>query len=116
MGGLCSELPFLKWLFLSRRILNSFLFRQHGVWSGGKMTVMDWGGGPVNQLWDSIDNTVADVSSKQYCQAGCWWLTTVILLLGVRDQKDYNWRPTWANSSWDPILKNPIPKKGWLKV
>jgi hypothetical protein len=37
---------------------------------------------------------------------------------GGRDQKDGGLKPTWANSSWNPISKNPS-KKGlveWLKV
>jgi hypothetical protein len=36
-----------------------------------------------------------------------------------RDQEDFSSKPAWANSLWDPILKNPSPKIGlveWLKV
>jgi hypothetical protein len=38
---------------------------------------------------------------------------------GGRNQEDHSSKPAWANSSWDPILKKPITKKGlveWLKV
>jgi hypothetical protein len=38
---------------------------------------------------------------------------------GGRDQEDRNSRPTWANSSQDPISKKTHHKKGlveWLKV
>jgi hypothetical protein len=31
---------------------------------------------------------------------------------GGREQEDLGWRPAWANSSRDPILKKPITKKG----
>jgi hypothetical protein len=30
-----------------------------------------------------------------------------------RDQEDHGLKPTCANSSGDPILKNPFRKKGW---
>jgi hypothetical protein len=30
---------------------------------------------------------------------------------GSRDQEDYGWKPAWANSSRDPILKIPITKR-----
>jgi hypothetical protein len=40
--------------------------------------------------------------------------------LGVRDQKDQGSKPVWANSSRDPISKNPTHTKRatleWLKV
>jgi hypothetical protein len=32
---------------------------------------------------------------------------------GGRDQEDRSWRPPWANSAQDPILKIPITKMGW---
>jgi hypothetical protein len=32
---------------------------------------------------------------------------------GGRDQEDHGSKPAWANSSQDPILKNPITKKEW---
>jgi hypothetical protein len=32
---------------------------------------------------------------------------------GGRDQEDHSLKPSWANSSWDPISKKPITKKGW---
>jgi hypothetical protein len=32
---------------------------------------------------------------------------------GGRDQEDDGSKPDRANSSQDPILKNPITKKGW---
>jgi hypothetical protein len=37
---------------------------------------------------------------------------------GDKDQEDYCLKPAWANSSRDPVLKNPITKKGlmeWLR-
>jgi hypothetical protein len=37
--------------------------------------------------------------------AGNQWLTPVILATVLM--------PGQANSSWDPILKNPLTKKGW---
>jgi hypothetical protein len=38
---------------------------------------------------------------------------------GGRDQEDYGWKPTWANSLRDPISKKTLHKKGlveWLRV
>jgi hypothetical protein len=40
---------------------------------------------------------------------------------GGRDQEDCSWKPTWANSSGEPSLKNHSQKKKvrlveWLKV
>jgi hypothetical protein len=32
---------------------------------------------------------------------------------GGRDQEDCGLRPAQPNSSWEPILKTPITKKGW---
>jgi hypothetical protein len=32
---------------------------------------------------------------------------------GGRDQEDHSSKPARANSSWDPISKLPITKKGW---
>jgi hypothetical protein len=32
---------------------------------------------------------------------------------GGRDQKDCDSKPTQASSSWDPIMKKTITKKGW---
>jgi hypothetical protein len=31
---------------------------------------------------------------------------------GGSDQEDHSQKPAWANSSRDPILKNPFTKKG----
>jgi hypothetical protein len=33
---------------------------------------------------------------------------------GGRDQEDHGSKLAKANSSWDPISKKPITKKGWL--
>jgi hypothetical protein len=30
-----------------------------------------------------------------------------------RDQEDHGWKPAWANSSRDPILKKPFTKQVW---
>jgi hypothetical protein len=38
---------------------------------------------------------------------------------GGRDQEDHGFKPTWVNSSGDPIEKKTITEKGlveWLKV
>jgi hypothetical protein len=32
---------------------------------------------------------------------------------GGRDREDQDLKPIWANSSQDPILKNPFTRKGW---
>jgi hypothetical protein len=36
---------------------------------------------------------------------------------GVRDQEDGGWKPAWANSSQDPVSKNPAQKElvEWIK-
>jgi hypothetical protein len=48
------------------------------------------------------------------------WLTSVILATwGGRDQEGQGLKPTWANSSRDPISKKNHHKTGlveWLKV
>jgi hypothetical protein len=52
--------------------------------------------------------------------AGCWWLTPVILATQEAEIRRIVVRSQpWANSSQDPISKNPNTKKGlveWLKV
>jgi hypothetical protein len=49
----------------------------------------------------------------------CWWLKLVILDSGGGDQEDCGLKRAQANSSRDPISKNPSQKTGlleWLKV
>jgi hypothetical protein len=42
------------------------------------------------------------------------WLTPAILATRGRDQKDHSLKPTWANTSQNPILKKKaITKQSW---
>jgi hypothetical protein len=48
--------------------------------------------------------------------AGSWALVAHICnpsYSGGRDQEDHGSKPAWAHSPQDPILKEPITKKGW---
>jgi hypothetical protein len=45
-----------------------------------------------------------------------WWLMPVILTTQEAEiRRVMGSKPAWANSSSDPILKNPITKKGWKR-
>jgi hypothetical protein len=51
---------------------------------------------------------------KRGSKARCLWLTSVILATQEAEvRRDCSSKPARANSSQDPILKNPITKKGW---
>jgi hypothetical protein len=63
----------------------------------------------------AVSRAVVLYPNKKGVTDGCpWWLTAVIRATQeARDEEDQDWKPAWANSLRDPILKKVITKKSW---
>jgi hypothetical protein len=67
---------------------------------------------PENQLLTSAYHLKKKKKKKRYHQAPVAHAYNPSYS-GGRDQEDCSLKPVQANSSWDPILKKSITKKGW---
>jgi hypothetical protein len=59
-----------------------------------------------------LSHTSSPILSKTLTGARCQWLTPCNpSYSGGRNQENHSSKSTWANSSWDLILKNPTQKR-----